>query len=388
MPGRWSILALLFAVRTTMAFQFQSVAALAPLIQREFNVGLADIGLAIGLYLAPGIVLAVPGGAIGGRFGDKAVVMAGLALMLCGGLLTTVGGAWELQLAGRLIAGTGGVLLNVLMSKMVTDWFAGKEIATAMAIFVNSWPLGIAMALLVLPPIAVAQGLTAAFLAATVLIALGLAALAAFYRQPGGNSAAAAASAWPTGRTLAALVAAGLAWGLYNAALSMVFGFGPTMLAERGWTLAAASSVTSVVLWLVAVSVPLGGLAADRSGRGDTVLLGGCIAFAVLLVLAARTDAVLPAFVALGLACGLSAGPILSLPVRILPPETRAVGMGLFSALFYLMVVLGPWIAGYAASLAGTARIAFDLGAAMLALCCAAVLTFRRLAARAAAAAR
>jgi hypothetical protein len=32
------------------------------------------------------------------------------------------------------LAGTGGVLLNVLMSKMVTDWFAGKEIATSMAV--------------------------------------------------------------------------------------------------------------------------------------------------------------------------------------------------------------------------------------------------------------
>ena len=52
MANRWSILALLFAVRTTMAFQFQSVAALAPLIQRDFGVNLADIGLAIGLYLA------------------------------------------------------------------------------------------------------------------------------------------------------------------------------------------------------------------------------------------------------------------------------------------------------------------------------------------------
>jgi hypothetical protein len=49
MSNRWSILALLFAVRATMAFQFQSIAALAPLIRRDFGVNLADIGLAIGL---------------------------------------------------------------------------------------------------------------------------------------------------------------------------------------------------------------------------------------------------------------------------------------------------------------------------------------------------
>jgi hypothetical protein len=38
MSNRWSILALLFAVRATMAFQFQSIAALAPLIRRDFGV--------------------------------------------------------------------------------------------------------------------------------------------------------------------------------------------------------------------------------------------------------------------------------------------------------------------------------------------------------------
>ena len=64
MPVRWSILGLLFAVRTAMAFQFQSVAAIAPMLRHEFGVGLAEIGLLIGLYLAPGIALALPGGAI------------------------------------------------------------------------------------------------------------------------------------------------------------------------------------------------------------------------------------------------------------------------------------------------------------------------------------
>ena len=162
MTNRWGILALLFAVRTTMAFQFQSVAALAPLIQRDFGVNLADIGLAIGLYLAPGIALAVPGGAIGKRYGDKNIVMAGLALMACGGLTMALSANWDLQLAGRLLAGTGGVLLNVLMSKMVTDWFAGKEIGTAMAVFLNSWPLGIALALVALPVVGTQFGLFAA----------------------------------------------------------------------------------------------------------------------------------------------------------------------------------------------------------------------------------
>src|SRR5690606_37059299 len=71
MQNRWGVLALLFAVRTTMAVQFQSIAAMSPIIMQEFGIALADIGLLIGLYLAPGIVIALPGGEIGRRFGDK-----------------------------------------------------------------------------------------------------------------------------------------------------------------------------------------------------------------------------------------------------------------------------------------------------------------------------
>ena len=80
MNNRWSILAVLFVVRATMAFQFQSVAAVAPLLGNAFGVSIADIGVLIGLYFAPGVALALPGGAIGQKFGDRATAAcAGLA---------------------------------------------------------------------------------------------------------------------------------------------------------------------------------------------------------------------------------------------------------------------------------------------------------------------
>ncbi|MBW0004043.1 MAG: MFS transporter [Hyphomicrobiales bacterium] len=381
MPGRWKVLALLFVVRTAMALQFQSVAAVAPMLRHELDIGIADIGLLIGLYLSPGIVLALPGGAIGKRYGDKLVVVTGLALMTGGGLIMAVSHSWHLELLGRLLSGTGGVLLNVLMSKMVTDWFAGKEIATAMAIFVNSWPFGIAMALLLLPPLAAIGGASSAFLVTSLLAAAGMAALAGLYRAPPASKLASPANPTkPSTGTLLALITAGLIWGLYNGAIAMVFSFGPSMLVERGWSVQAASSMTSLTLWLVAASVPLGGVLADRTGRHRLVLVGGLLSFAALLFVAARVEMVVPAFACLGLVCGISAGPIMSLPSRVLRPETRAVGMGVFFTLFYLIAILGPLIGGQAAALAGTARITFDLGTLMLIACCPALWLFDMLA--------
>jgi MFS family permease len=381
---RWNVLILLFVVRLSMAFQFQSVASMSPALMKQYGVGLGDIGFLISLYLAPGLAFALPGGAIGRRFGDKRVVLFGLVLMIAGGLAMAFAPTWGWQIAGRIVAGIGGVLLNVLMSKMVTDWFAGKEIATAMAIFVNSWPAGIALCLFVLPALAAAKGITSALLLTDAFCVLGFGLLATLYRPPVAaalSAPSAPASSLPP-PVIKAVIAVGVIWGLFNASVGMVFGFGITMLVERGWSIPAAGSATSLVLWLFSASVPFGGFLADKIGKPIAVMLVGFALFAVALLTANRTDAVIPAFVAMGLVGGLSAGPIMSLPARILTPQWRAVGMGIYFTLFYLFVVSAPIVAGILSSRAGTAAVALDFGAFMLALCFPAYWAFNRLAAR------
>ena len=362
MKNRWLVLILLFGVRATMAFQFQAVATLSPFLMDRYGVGIADIGFVIGLYFLPGIALAYPGGALGKRFGDKLCVLAGLAMMVVGGLIMALSESWDWQIAGRLIAGTGGILLNVLMTKMVTDWFAGREIATAMSIFINSWPFGIALALLTLPMLAETQGLVFASTVVAGLAALGFLALALGYRPPATDDDAPSTNV-PLGRTVfMGTVHAGLIWGLYNAALVLVFGFAPTMLVERGWTAGEASSVTSVVLWVMAIGIPCAGFLADRIGRNDLVLATGLVLFGMAILVASRTDAVLVAFVVLGLAASLSPGPIMALPSRILDADRRAVGMGVFYTLYYVVVVVAPMIAGALADRFKSTAVAFDLG--------------------------
>jgi MFS family permease len=376
--NRWFVLAVLFVVRLTMAFQFQSVAAVAPLLGQAFGVGLADIGLLIGLYLAPGMALALPGGAIGDRFGDKRTVLAALLLMLIGGLAMAQSTSWSVQIAGRLIGGAGGVMLNVQMTKIVADWFAGKEIATAMAIFVNSWPAGIALSLLTLPLIGTAYGIGAVYLAVVALIAIALTLFATAYRAPANVVTTAATSAPLDRKAVIAVITAGLIWGLYNVGFAMIFSFGPSLLVERGWSISAAGSTVSIGLWLAVVAVPLGGFLADRSGRPAVLLVAGCVVSALLMVALPRSDAVIPILIALGLICGQPAGPIMSLPARVLRPETRAIGMGIFYTLYYATMMLGPVVAGACAKWTGSAAAALDFGAVALLACPLLLLGFNR----------
>jgi MFS family permease len=377
--NRWGVLAILFAVRLTMAFQFQSVAAVAPLLASKFGVNLADIGLLIGLYFTPGVALALPGGAIGKRFGDKTTVGFSLALMMLGSLVMAFADAWGWQMAGRLVAGAGGVMLNVQLTKMMTDWFAGQEIATAMAIFVNSWPAGVGISLLTLPSIGTAHGASAVFLAVAALIAAGNL-LIMVYRPPKSSAAKSTRAARLDKSAILAATAAGLIWGLYNVGFAMVLSFGPSLFVERGWTIAGAGSVTSIVLWLSVVSVALGGFAADRLKRPQTILVAGSIVFAALMLLLAHTSIIIPIVIAIGLISGLPAGPIMSLPARVLQPATRAIGMGIFYTVYYAAMMLGPMIGGGAAKSTGSAAAAFDIGAVVLVACPLLVLLFNRIA--------
>ena len=380
MRSRWSILAVLFAVRATMAFQFQSVAAVAPLLGHEFGVGLADIGVLIGLYFAPGVALALPGGAIGRRFGDKTTVLGALALMLAGSVVMASAASWNMQIIGRLVSGAGGVILSVQMTKMVTDWFAGKEIATAMAIFVNSWAAGVAVSLLALPLIGTSYGIGAVHLGVAALIGGGFGLLALTYRAPAEAAVASTARQRLDRDAIMAMIVAGSIWGLFNVGFATIFSFGPSMLVERGWSISAAGSTISIVLWLAVLSVPFGGFLADRTGRPQSILVAGCILFAILMVILPRSGAVISTVVALGLISGQPAGPIMSLPARVLRPATRAIGMGIFYTLYYAAMMLGPVIGGACAKWAGSAGAAFDFGAAMILACPVLLWGFNRIA--------
>ncbi|MBR0913394.1 MFS transporter [Bradyrhizobium japonicum] len=368
MRNRWGILAILFVVRLTIAFQFQSVAAVAPLLQQTFGVGLADIGILIGLYFTPGIVLALPGGAIGRTLGDKPTTIAALLLMTAGSLVMATTDIWGWQMAGRIVSGAGGVLLTVQLTKMGTDWFAGKEIATAMAIFVNSWPAGVAISLLVLPAIGTAYGASAVFLTAGALTAIGIV-LISLYQSPPGATVSAAGPGRLDPLALLAVIVAGLIWGLFNVGFAMIFSFGPSLLAERGWSIAAAGSAISLVMWLSVISVPAGGYLADRFKRPLTLATAASLIVAALLAWLPRSDAVITILVLIGLIGGHPAGPIMSLAARVLAPETRAIGMGVFYTLFYAAMMLGPAVAGRLAKSAGTAAVALDLGALTVLAC-------------------
>ena len=109
MSDRWIMLAVLTLARTTMGFQFQSVASVSPFIVADLGITYAALGTLIGIYLLPGMAAAIPGGWLGQALGDRRVVVLGLACMTAGGLMVAVEGHYAVMLAGRALAGLGRI---------------------------------------------------------------------------------------------------------------------------------------------------------------------------------------------------------------------------------------------------------------------------------------
>jgi MFS family permease len=367
---RWSILGVLFVARAAMGFQFQSVASTAPFLIDDLHIGFAGIGTLIGLYMLPGVFIAFPGGLLNQRFGDKTVCAAGLALMLAGGVAMGFGDGLVALSVGRIVSGTGAVLFNLVLTKMVTDWFAGREIVLAMAVILATWPFGIAAALLVQPLLAASHGWAWVMQLCAALSCAALLLIALFYRDPvraAGAAAAAAVPMLPPANELLPCLVAGTMWANLNLALVLFFSFTPAVLVGLGLPGVTAAAWTGAGLWVVMVSLPLFGIAVQRSGRPGAAILLAAVAGALMLGLLPAGIVPLALCAAFGLTVGLPAGAIMALPARALSPAHRAGGLGLFYTMYYLFLAFGPAVGGLLRQAFATPAAALLLGAALFA---------------------
>jgi MFS family permease len=377
MANRWVALALVFLTRTSMGFQFQSVASVAPLMIADLGLSYTQFGWVFGLYMLPGAFFALPGGVLGQRFGERRMVVAGLALMVAGGVLTAGAGGFGTAVTGRVVSGIGAVVMNILLAKMVADWFAGKELSTAMAVMLTSWPVGLGLAAATLGGVAAGRSWRTAVVITALAAGLGLL-LMLLYRNAPGVAAGTTRAALRV-HDLRLSVSAGFAWGCFNASLVAIIAFGPGLLLARGTPLADAGRVVSLAIWVTMLSVPLGGLITDKLGRPTLLIVtGSLVAAGVTLLIPVLGNAVL-AFCLVGLAIGAPPGGLMALLPRALPAERLTAGFGVFYTVFYVMMAATQPAAGLVRDVVGDPAAPIVFAAAVMAATAIGLAIFRRI---------
>jgi len=378
-------LAAVFLLRAALGVLFQAPGAAGPVLVPEFGMDWTQFGTLVGLFWLPGLILAVPIGLAAPRLSDRLMVLLGCVLLVAGGLVAAAAshGAWLLY-AGRLLMGTGTVMVIVLLTKMMQDRFKGADLFPAMAIYVLGWPLGIAAAQAVLPGLAVGMGWQLPFLVGAFAMGLALAALALASRPVPGAARPLASGGRLTGREIGLMCLAGACWALVNGTYMVLVTFAPPLLVARGLSVAEAGFATSLMSWVNILAVPAGALLARRPGLVMPLVV-------VCIPASAALAAALPV-AGLGWAAALLAlhGLLYALPITVfsalpalaVPPERRAQGLGVYFVWFYAGCTGFPPLAGWLADRTGGATVPVIFAAGLLVVALALFLGFRRMVGR------
>ncbi len=350
LTNRWAVLGLMFLIGLALPMQLQAVPALAPFIVAEAGLTYTDIGVLTGLFMFPGIFLAVPGGLLADRIGEKLTLTIGLAVMLGSALLFVATESYAVMFLSRLLGGSGAVLLAILLPKVVTDWFVGKEIATAQSIIASSFGLGVGLAMAALPSVAVSFSWQAAMVANTGVTALAIVLVLAVFRDrdAGVGEASDGQTAWRISKPELVLSSfAGIARGLFSTGYLVFMSFMPLLLIGQGMQVVEAGLLISLAAAVSIVSVPLGGILSDRTGKPNYFIVGGAVGTALTCVLVPHFAPALLWVLLFGLLRGGCTGGIMALPSQVLRPESRNTGFAVSSAMYFVCMALFPPMAGY-----------------------------------------
>ncbi len=343
----------IFVIRLSPGMAFQSVAVAGPVMLSRTGLSHAQLGLALGAFTFPGLIVSVPAGMLARRIGNSAVLLGGLLLIALGSALAGATNAYPVLIAGRVLAGAGGMSVLMLTVKMTADRYLGPWLSTASAVALTAWPAGLAVGLLLFGPTPAAFGWRATIGLAGLPALVAILLLPLIRRAPPPTSAearaAAAAPRPPRSFTVGAIVT----WCLINGVLTTLIGFLPSYLVARGASVSGAAAATSLAMWSPALCIPLGGLLADRLVGRRLAVAGGLAATAALLLIIAGGGTSGLALIGFGVAFSAAPGPLTAQLGQTTPASSRAVVFGWYSACSYMAMTLGPWLAGWLRDLTG-----------------------------------
>src|SRR5881275_2334204 len=182
---RWTVVALLFGATTVNYIDRQVLAILAPTLTRELGWRETDYAAIVSWFsVSYGFGLLAMG-----RFMDRVGVRVGLSLAVALWSLAAMGHALVRTVGGfgaaRALLGLGESGNFPAAVKSVAEWFPRRERALATGIFNAGSNVGVILAALLVPWIALALGWRWAFIATGALDLVWLVAWLTLYRDPG-----------------------------------------------------------------------------------------------------------------------------------------------------------------------------------------------------------
>lgn len=243
---RWTILVLGTGAQTAYSAVFLGIPVLAPALQREYDLDLTEVGLAIAAANAGSVFTLLAWGLLADRVGERVVLAAGLTGCGAGLFVAAYAPSFAVLVVALTLGGAAGASVNAASGRAVMSWFRREERGFALGIRQTALPIGGLLAALVLPPIEAAGGVRAGLIALAVGCLLAAAAGASGLREAPHEEAELTDIGHPVRdpRMWQLSVGSALVLAAQISILSFLILF---LHGERGLTTAAAAGVFAVI---------------------------------------------------------------------------------------------------------------------------------------------
>ena len=359
-----------------MAFQYNAIAAMGPLLVAEFELSLGQLGLLIALFTLPAIVLALPSGLFSRRYGDINAGVAALVLLTIGAFGGIVASEFNALAATRVVAGFGAILVTIVSGTILSRRFTGAALGHAMSVSMFAWPLGLGLALAIIPLATEAYGIKAAFavMGISSAVPLGLYLILAV-KCPAPNLARTAddqANRIPSSAEIGFICVAAFLWLSFNGAFVLLLSYGPVHIQGGQVSAVEAGLILSLALVANGLATLFAGRIVELGIHPSTLLAACSVGLAIGLAALAVYGVGPVVLIWIGVFSAIPVPPIMAMIVSAVADERRNLAMGLFYMLFYaLLSALVPaagWLGDITASTAAPIWVGVALCAFTLAL--------------------
>ena len=134
-PYRWVILALLWLVYFSFGMITRSPSPLVTPIVQDLQMSYGQMGFVLGSWQMTYIVLAIAAGVIMDRWGIRRSIFVGVLIIGLSCTLRSLSTGFYSFLIFVALVGVGGPMISIGCPKTISQWFKGKERATAIGIY-------------------------------------------------------------------------------------------------------------------------------------------------------------------------------------------------------------------------------------------------------------
>jgi predicted MFS family arabinose efflux permease len=364
---RWVILVLSWLSMLVFAFTMQCLPPILPLVIDALKLTHTEAGSLMSLFALPAILLGISAGMLADRWGPFKTGAFSFIFVIIGTLIFALSGSFLYAGLGRVVAGVGAVTISVVAAQVLSQWFRGSEIGTAMGINNTAMPAGTIISFTALGRLGEDLSWRAPLFITVMVSVVGLAVFLLLYRPaPDPVQRIASENEEKVAGLFSALLEVetpmwlvGLCWMWFNAAVISFSTFAPDFFVAKGYSISFAGFLTSLLMWGALALSPVIGYLVDKVNNSDLIIGAGGVMIATAIYLVARsTDFVFP-MVVMAVAVAFIPAPVFSFASKFLEQKKLGLGFGTLATVSSIGTVFGPYVAGLVRDRTGSYELSF-----------------------------